>query len=189
MLTPERDYDAIAKDAIFDALALILGLNETQANKMIRFSWPSETGSERFTATPTTNVCYIRFTATQLSSEGYVNDNVSSYIDKDGAVVGVERMDTHRGVRAQFIFYGPKSMDNALRIRVGMNRADANVILRDADMSYVPNRQMPVSMDELIDGNWFSRADVSLDFYQLIVYTDTVPLIGSVPDIHIIPNN
>ena len=188
MLAPERDYHELAKDAIFDALSLILGLSEAQANKMIRFSWPSDTGSERFTATPTTNVCYIRFTASQLSSEGYVNQNYMA-VTANGETVYVERMDTHRGLRAQLIFYGPNSMEYATRVRVGMNRAESAEILRKADMSYVPNRQMPVSMDELIDGNWFSRTDVSLDYYQLIVYTDTVPIIESVPDIHITSNN
>lgn len=181
MLTPLRDYHELAKDAIFDALQLILGLSDTQANKMIRFSWPTETGSERFTATPTTNVCYIRFTPSQLSQEGFINDSVNAD--------GIERMDTHRGLRAQFIFYGPNSMEYATRTRVGMNRADALSVLRQADMSYVPNRQMPVPMDELIDGNWYSRTDVSLDFYQLIVYTDTVPTIEVVPDIHITTNS
>lgn len=181
MLTPNRDYQELAKDALFDALQLIFGLTETQANKMFRFSWPSPNGSEKFLATPTTDVCYIRLTANALSGEGYINDSVNA--------VGVERMDTHRGLRAQMIFYGPHSNEYATRARVGFNRSDALNILKTADMSYVPNRDMPVPMDELIDGNWFSRTDVSLDFYQLIVYTGTVTLIESAPDIHIITNS
>jgi len=184
MLTPIKDYPEIAKDAIFDALTLIFGLTETQANKMFRFSWPSPNGSEKFTAKPTTDVCYIRLTPNSLSGEGYINDTVS--LGDNG---GVERMDTHSGLRAQLIFYGPHSAENAMRARVGFNRTDALSVLKTADMSYVPNRSMPVSMDELIDGNWFSRNDVSLDFYQLIVYTGAVGLIEHVPDIHITKNS
>lgn len=188
MLTPATDYQELAKDAIFDALQLIFGLTDTQANKMFRFAWPSPNGSEKFSAGPTTDICYIRFAPSTLSGEGYVNDSVSSVIIK-GVETGVERMDMHRAVRAQLVFYGPHSTEYATRARMGMNRSDAMEVLRVADMSYVPNRDMPVGMDELIDGNWFSRTDVSLDFYQLIVYTGTVGLIEHVPDIHITTNS
>lgn len=218
MLTPIKDYPEIAKDAVFDALAVIFGMTESQANRMFRFSWPSPNGSERFTAKPTTDVCYIRLTATSLSGTGYINDNIvlepsaefdddslhiidgridgdtaegdTAYIIKDVAVFaeGHERMDTHSGLRAQFIFYGPHSAEYAMKVRVGFNRSDALSVLKTADMSYVPNRDMPVSMDELIDGNWYSRTDVSLDFYQLIVYTDTISMIEVAPDIHIKTN-
>lgn len=184
MMTPQTNYHDLAQDALFDALKQIFGLTETNANKMFRFSWPTQSGSEKFPAKPTVDVCYIRLTGYELPMVGYVNHNYSS--SKDG---GSERMDTHRGLRVQLIFYGPHSMEYATRARVGFDRDDAASVLRAANMSYVPNRQMPVSMDELIDGNWFSRTDVSLDFYQLIVYTGTVPLIESVPDIEITINS
>ena len=184
MLSPQRDYDNLAKDAIFDSIQLVFGLTDADAERFIRYSWPTPDGSVKFDGDPTVDVCYVRYTYNALESEGYVNDSVSEVTTQSGTV-GVERMDTHRGIRAALIFYGPHSPEYATRVRVGMNRSDVSAILATADMSYVSNRQMPVSMDELIDGNWFSRTDVSIDFYQLVVYTGTVSLIGQAPDIHI----
>lgn len=176
MITPQENYDELAKDALFDALREILGLTAARAEKMISFSWPSEDGSVRFTATPSTDVCYIRFTPYSLPNEGFINHSVED---------GVERMDTHIGLRAQFIFYGPHSLEYATRTRVGINRTDVRSLFKTASMAPIPNNQMPVSLDELIDGRWYKRTDISVDFYQLIVYTGEVSVMEEPPEIEI----
>ena len=175
MITPQKDYENLAKDALFDAVQSILGLTDAQANKMIQFSWPDESGSNRFNATPYDDVCYIRLTPYPVQNEGYINQSV----DADG----VERLDTHRGLRAQFIWYGPNSLDYATRIRVGIARADIQYLYDKADMAPIPNRQMPTNFNELIDGRWYERTDISIDFYQLIVYTGEVPTMEEPPEI------
>jgi hypothetical protein len=44
---------------------------------------------------------------------------------------------------------------------------------------------MPITLPELIDGAWFQRADLSIDFDTVVSYQSDIGTIEVAPDIHI----
>jgi hypothetical protein len=180
MLAPEFDFMEKVKDALFDSLALILGLEGDDAEKGIRFSWPSESGSEKFTATPTTDVCYIRVSVINTRpGTGYINARYEG-IDSQSLQAS---QDMHIALRADYIFYGPHSFEHATRLYMMIHTQEAREILNSAHMAPIPHGETPTPMPELIDGNWYERHDAGIDYYMLVNYSGTVDGMVNTPEI------
>ena len=180
MLNPEfASFVDKAKDALFDSLALILGLEGEAAEEGIRFSWPTKSGSEKFTATPTTDVCYIRLSITNKPGTGFINTRYDG-IDHQSLRAS---QDMHIAVRADYIFYGPNSMEHATRLYMMIHSQEAREILDSAHMAPIPHGDTPFPASELIDGNWYERHDAGIDFYTLIKYSGTINAISNAPEI------
>lgn len=173
----------LAKDAVFESLAYILGYDleedRSEAEKSIRFSWPTGTGSQAFSATPTTDICYIRMSTTNKEGNGYVNTN---FVPISNNALN-SQMDMHIAIRADYIFYGPNAHEHATRLYLMMNTFEVRNILANAGMAPIPHEEMPSSMTEIVDGNWYERFDAGIDFYMLVKYSGTVNALLEAPDI------
>ena len=180
MLAPEfASFLEKAKDALFDSLALILGLEGAAAEAGIRFSWPTNSGSEKFTATPTTDVCYIRVSIIEKPGTGFINARYAG-IDLQSLRAS---QDMHIALRADYIFYGPHAAEHAIRLYMMIHAQEAREILNSAHMAPIPNGEKPSPHSELIDGNWYERFDAGIDFYTLVKYSGTVDALMNAPDI------
>lgn len=180
MLAPEfGSLVEAVKDALFDSLALILGLEGDDAEAGIRFSWPVESGSEKFAATPTTDICYIRVTSSNRPGTGFIN---TSYEGIDAQSLYATK-DMHVSIHVDYIFYGPHSAEHANRLYMMIHSDDARYILHNAHMAPIPHTETPTATHELIDGNWYERHDVGIDFYMVVKYSGTVDAMQSAPAI------
>lgn len=178
MATPETvSFVDRAKDAIFDSLAQILGLSGEDAEAGIRFSWPTGSGSEAFSATPTTDICYIRVSSDQKPANGYVNTSYEGIDDQSLRA----QMDMHVTVRADYIFYGPNAHEHATRLYMMILAPAARMILAKAGMAPIPHSEIPNQLHELIDGRWYERYDAGIDFYMLVKYTETMEALIHAP--------
>ena len=167
MLVPEfASLLEKAQDALFDSLALILGLEGNAAEEGIRFSWPTGSGTEVFTGTPTTDVCYIRVTMVNKPGTGYINARYEGI----GAQSLQASQDMHLALRADYIFYGLNSLEHATRLYMMIHSPEVREILNSVHMAPIPHGESPTRMPELIDGNWYERADAGIDFYVLVNY-------------------
>lgn len=180
MLAPE--FESLleqAEDALFDSLALILGLDGEAAESGIRFSWPTQSGSEAFTATPTTDVCYIRVTLVDKPGTGYIN---ARYEGIDAQSLQASQ-DMHLALRADYLFYGPNSLEHATRLYMMIHTPEAREILNRVHMAPIPHGEKPGRMPELEDGRWYERADVGIEYYVLVKYSGTMAAMLNAPDI------
>lgn len=184
-MTPEfANYMEKAKDAIFDSLALILGVTGDAAENMIHFSWPTASGSERFTAGPMDDICYIRMSQVNKPANGYINTRYEGI----GNQSLLARKDMHLALRADYIFYGPHSAEYAVRLYMMIHTPEVRDILKQAHMAPIPHKDTPMYVPELVDGNWYERSDAGIDFYMLMQYSGTVEAMVNAPEIVIAQN-
>lgn len=169
-----------AKDAVFDAASLILGFTESEANDVLRYQWPTGVGSNVFSASPSKNVCYIGVSLGQRNATGVINRNVVE-IDGESAV----RSDMHVNMRFKFIFYGPMATVYSQKIYSCIKEERARNVLKNANMDVLAVGPYPSYVPELIDGNWYERSDVEIEFYALVEYFNEVGTIAQVPNITI----
>lgn len=169
MIVPEvSSFIESAKDCVFDCVKEILGLTDAQANKMIRFSWPTSAGSNKFAATPTTDVLYVRMeTIPNAPGTGYLNGSYAPG-SKEGTVL--KSINTHIMLRVTFIFYGPHGNEYANRLYVGFQCPEILDIMEPYNMATIPFSGMPTPIPELVDGNWYERNDISVPMYMEIQY-------------------
>ena len=176
-MLPGADYMTTAQDAIYDAFAAILGLTANQAKAMIRYSWP-DGRSVKFTATPDDDVCYIRLTAFPKPATGHIN--------AENIMVGdamKKRYNMHICVRADCIFYGPHAFDYSHQVFIGVHDPKARAVLAPAKMAAIPDEDLPAPSRELVDGRWYTRYDVGINFYMLVVYQNDVDALTEAPNI------
>lgn len=176
-MIPAADFMNVAQDAIFDAFAVILGLTEDQVNEMIRYSWP-DGKSVKFTASPNDDVCYIRLSTFPKPATGHINVNTSMVGD-----AMTQRYDMHICLRADCVFYGPHSFDYSNQVYIGVHSHKARAFLAPANMAAIPDEGLPERHDELIDGRWYTRYDVGINFYMLVAYQNDVDALTEAPNI------
>lgn len=176
-MNPAADYMETAQDAIFDAFAAILGLTENQANDLIRYSWP-DGKSVKFSASPDDDLCYIRLSTFPKPATGHINVN-ASMVGDDMKL----RYDMHICLRADCVFYGPNAFDYANRVYIGAHDYKARAFLAPANMAAIPDEGLPERKQELVDGRWYTRYDVGINFYMLIAYQNDVDALTEAPNI------
>ena len=176
-MIPADDYMTAAQDAIFDAFAAILGLNEAQANALIRYSWP-DGESVKFDASPKDDLCYIRLSTFPKPAAGHLN--VKNFMEGDAMK---QRVDMHICLRADCIFYGPNSFDYSNRVFAGVHLHQAKKHLKPANMAAIPDEGLPERHQELVDGLWYTRYDVGINFYMLVAYQNDVDALTEAPNI------
>lgn len=180
-MEPKKDYYNATQDAIFDAVALCLGLDEAGANAMIRFTTPSGLSQSFEELKPEENRCYIRMGTTPLGG-AWGRDRVYQHVNSGDELIDktVTVMD---GLSAMLMFYGPKASTNAERVGVMIMEDEVRHRLLADELAPVDLGTAPVWIPELVNGNWVSRCDLELRFYRLMEYQSKVQAIEELPDI------
>lgn len=78
----------------------------------------------------------------------------------------------------QWVFYGEKSMENALRIRLAL-LSKQQIKLAANKIYPVTDIQNPRRVPELFQGNWHERCDLTVQFYIQVAETETTEYFAS----------
>lgn len=159
-------------DAVFDAVSVSLGLTETQANKMLRYSMPNGESLPFEELCPDENRCYIRLADSVL---GGVGARERKY--KNTPLIGTKTDKTIQvltGVTASLVFYGEQAVENANTTYAMISEDEPREILQKVNLAVVGGGSMPVYFPELVNGRWINRCDLEIRMYRLVEYEKTV---------------
>lgn len=84
-----------------------------------------------------------------------------------------------RLISCNWILYGPNSFDIADKIKIFLDYNDITKNLRKNNIFWVCNMDAPSRMPYQLNGQWFERADLSVQFYQRMTYKRDVNYIES----------
>lgn len=86
-----------------------------------------------------------------------------------------------RTLTLSVIFYGPDCYENCFRFNEKMYFNSTKILLEKNYLSLVPDRTNgPTRINEQHNGQWFSRCDILLRFYNGVVIEETVERIKDV---------
>ena len=172
------------QDAVFDAVSIALGLTETQANKMLRYSMPNGESLPFEEMLPDDDRCYIRLSHSALNGVGTRDRQYITVKDKPAELSKtVQIVD---GVNANLVFYGADAIANAQKVFAMILEEKSNEILTKVGLAIVGRSNLPVYLPELVNGRWLNRCDLEIRMYKTLEYTETVDAMTSVPKIDII---
>ena len=172
------------QDAVFDAVSVALGLTETQANKMLRYSMPSGESLPFEDILPDDDRCYIRLSASALSGVGARDRRYISIKDKPDELN--KTVQIVNGLNANLVFYGVNAVENAQKVFAMILEEKSNEVLTGAGLAVVGRSNLPVYLPELVNGRWFNRCDLEIRMYEMLEYTEVVDAMTNVPQIEII---
>lgn len=83
--------------------------------------------------------------------------------------------------KTSWMFYGPNSIDNARAIKSALTTVSfADSFLAQSNIYINPDIVEPIRNPELLQGQWWERADLEAEFNEQITETLTVGTVGSV---------
>ena len=172
------------QDAVFDAVTIALGLTESQANKMLRYSMPNGESLPFEELLPDDDRCYIRLSNSALSGVGTRDRQYTSIKDKPNELTKtVQIVD---GMNANLVFYGASAVENAQKVFMQILEEKADEILKKAGLAVIGRSNLPVYLPELVNGRWLNRCDLEIRMYKTLECKETVNAMVNVPQIEII---
>ena len=157
------------ENAARSAVVACLGLDpaSTAAQKAVRVSWPvaGKPGSSPGW-TRDEDVCFLRLTESTSDPYGNLQDITHAYDsaeDRQREIVCYTRVHV-----CYLIFYGPHAFDHADSVRIGLFRSAVRAALRDKNLYPVPGVGAPVRAPELVNSEWWERADLTVTLYEYV---------------------
>jgi len=159
----------------------------------VRIAWPTS-GAPDWKITD--DICFLQvnnqddsiskqFDTNYTTQSGYnLNENIS--------YIKVHRLG--------FVLYGPNSLDNAEIIKNALYTSSIyRTLLQQNNLSVIQDVNIPLRSPELFNGQWWERANLFVNFNELITTTSTVQAIKTVnitnqsdsflaPDVNVITN-
>lgn len=168
--------------AIFRATALCLGMDPDtpETHDCIKVSWPldlpsgSLPGWERDDRRIFIRVVPARSMFANLHDTDYVLDESDE---------PVEVVTYHRPHEVSWICYGPDALDDADAIRIGIIRKNVLDVLRSYSLYPLPHIDDPIPANELVDGAWWGRADLTAQMYEWVKRVYSADIIEVPPEI------
>lgn len=157
-------------------------LNLSPGSGSVRTSWPSAAqGGGQPGWRRDEDVLFIRAAP---SRDPYSRFLETEYQSVGGSLMAVTRYT--RSHEAQFIFYGPNATDRAEILRRALLLESAKEVLRvNYGLYPLPHIDEPLRADELEQGGWWGRADLTARFYEGVTWRSAAEAIASADDIHI----
>lgn len=177
------------EDLFWRATILCLGLDPDDpaqaVQKRVRVSWPqSDTGNSTWGRDE--NVVFLRIAPTpddfsQLKDLEYVYDSAADTL--------TERATYHRSFTASWICYGPDSLEDADRIKIGILRDGVRSLLKGGGVAVQPAIREPLRLTEPDEsGDWWERYDLTANFYALATREYDTGMITTFHGAVVIPN-
>jgi len=168
-LTP----DAIL--AVFQGIvAQVLGfditdpLQQSAAYSAVRIAWQTE-GQPAWTIG--TDVCSLE---AYPENEPYSKVRDGFYTPNNEISV-TEQMGYTQVWKIRFVFRGPNAADHARLLVSSMSLDFVHDALAESNVYAVAEKNRPVYVPELFQGQWWKRSDVELQFNELVSESLTVP--------------
>ncbi len=171
------------EDLFWRATILCLGLDPDDpgeaVQKRVRVSWPqSDTGNSTWDRDE--NVVFLRIAPTP---DDYSQLRDIEHVYDGGADILSERVTYHRAFTASFICYGPDSLEDADRIKIGILRDSVHSVLKAQGVAVQPAIREPLRLTEPDEsGDWWERYDLSVSFYALTSREYAEEMITSLSD-------
>ena len=160
---------------------LCLGVEpaDQAAQSRVRISWPVDGGSNPGWSR-NENICFLRISPYR---DPYTRQRERSYEPQpDGALK--ETVNYTRCHQVYFICYGPSAMEDADTIRNNILQPDIREHLRTEYVIFpIPHIDEPVRVDELINGEWWGRCDVNVQFYEAASREYVAASLEQIPEI------
>lgn len=137
----------------------------------VRIAW--QTQGQPQTSLPSSDVVYV---------SAFPQDEEYSRV-RDMEVTGPpleESWGYTRGWKIHWYFYGPSANMNAQLVWSGMFQDWLNDMLAQNDLYLVTEFRQPLRMPELINGQWWERADFEVVLYEQVTEATTVAPVSSV---------
>jgi hypothetical protein len=141
-------------------LTQILGVN-ADPDSAVRLAWP-QTGQPAWGISE--DVCFVRFTA-ENDDYSRVRDSV---FDPNDVLSVRQSMSFTQVWNMHLVLYGPNCYDRARLILSAMDLDWVHDALADKNLYGIVNYPRPAYAPELRAGQWWKRADVTLQFNELV---------------------
>lgn len=142
----------------------MLGQTVDPASSLVRIEWPTQGAPFQDVAD---DVCYLRCTPKD-DPYNRIRDRFNLV---DDASHLTERWNYTRAWAIHWTFYGPNSTDNARALRSALYQDYFTGQLELSQLFPVSDFPEPVRAPELIDAQWFERADFEAEFYEFVTET------------------
>lgn len=159
--------------SVFQALTgQILGVEPSLFGYAVRIAW--QTQGQPFQNVGD-DICYVECVETSGSVDGIHNKTYG------GAGSNLAYTDLYTRIwTCRWVFYGPNSFDRARLIRTGLFNDRFRYALRPFSLYPVVPGNPPVRVPEIINGQWFERADFECDVYESVTETLSESAVASV---------
>ncbi len=158
-------------EALFWAeLMDILGYDTSVTPPPVRRSWPTD-GAPDWRITD--NCVFMQFSE---AGDGYMQD-IDSVLEEAGRDFVLHRAST-RTLQLKLIAYGPSCYESLLAVRMAL--AGGRSGLRKQKIYPVGGADSVQYVPELFQGRWWKRADLSMTFNCLMVFSTSVNAIEQV---------
>lgn len=185
-MAEERSGYDVLHDAVYDAIVVALGLDESQAGKMVRFTNPIGESQPFEDFSPEENRCYIRLGSATLGGVGMVDRTyrvVPADVENETPEKFMKDISMLDAVTAFFVFYGPDAVTNAERALVFLREDEARERLARDDLAVVPRVPMPNWLPELVNGRWHNRCDIEVQMYRRVKHSVETGAMEDAPEI------
>ena len=158
-------------EALFWAeLMDVLGYDTSATPPPVRRSWPTD-GAPDWRITD--NVVFMQFSEV---GDGYMQA-IDSVLEEEGRDFVLRRAST-RTLQLKLIAYGPSCYESLLAVRMAL--AGGRPKLRKQKIYPVSGADSVQYVPELFQGRWWKRADLSMTFNCLMVFSTSVNAIEQV---------
>lgn len=153
----------------------MLGVNTANPrfNDFVRLDWPTG-GQPGWKITE--DVCFLRNVVVD-DPYNRIRDKVSTVND---GITNTETWTYTRTWRTSFTVVGPNSLDNARLIKSALFLEFSLDSLALSNLFIVPDIADPIRSPELLNGQWWERAELEVRFYEGITEKILTPSIASV---------
>ena len=138
----------------------------------VRISWPTG-GAPGFNITD--DVCFLRCSEVD---NNYSQEKTFQYFGTEDELT--QTVAYTRVMEVHWIIYGPNSYDNAQNIRERIQYQLFHDVLAVNRVFHVPGTSAPKRIPELFQGEWWERADLTMNFYEEIIRSTAIQPIESV---------
>jgi hypothetical protein len=142
----------------------MIGINPPDVSQ-VRIDWPTQ--GQPF-ADVGTDVCYLACTPQDVDYSRIRNVQLSQ---TNNPTVLTETWTYTKGWKIAWVFYGPNSEDRARQVRSAMFMEYFNDALNVSNLFPVPDPQEIVRLPQLINAEWWERADFSIVMYEAVTET------------------
>lgn len=179
----------MTKDALesfmFRITAQCLGIDPAtkESQRRIRISWPTD--PEASSTNPgwerKDDVVFLRLAR---GVDPYVYPENTQYLENEGGDF-VERVTSTIQHSITWIFYGPNATDDAMLVRSMLLRSNIREAFHEKNMYVIPKISSPMRFDEMFNGEWWHRCDLTADFYEGVIREFPATCIEQAPIISI----
>jgi hypothetical protein len=141
----------------------MIGINPVDVSQ-VRADWPTQ--GQPFGIKPSQDVCFLSCVPWNTNYSG-IRDRV--FTNVGGQVQ--ENWLYNRGWRVAWVLYGPNAEDRARALRSAFFMDYFNDLLSISNLYPVNDPSEVVYVPELINAEWWQRADFEINFYEQVTET------------------